>query len=1562
MALAPKPTALKDNSFWGVVKNTVTGIPEAAKNLGTGIIEANVGKAFGDERLNQSNAGIAANTVLGAPAAAKDLFFPTRGYTEEQLGKANPGFWDTVTGLQKNVAEVSSSLGKLGADATGAIPGVQNFWGAVAKTKVGDALGKTGEAIADFAVPENVEQAKAMRFGDIASSLPGGTTKAVETAAAKEAPKVFEGFADVSTKLLEKLKGRSEVSKQFIADATNASDLKQPERDLIRKALEDEGDKVDVPAFADKVKAELLPLERTSHEDFNPNLDEAGENYHEDGGGTPIYENVVLPDELRGPIANYSEHVYESPVETSAGSVHFSRVNQEPRNYFGHTRVEDLPDNGTRRVIEVQSDLFQKGRLDNEGVRADYERMDKQLANQGLEWDPEIKADWEKKMVVSDAEINKLKPYQNNAAHFRMIREEVKQAALDGKTKLQFPTGETAMKIEGLGTSENWVRPLDEGGYARIKPEELKVGQQVSQGRDPLNDNWIITDVLGDGKFKAVPRSRMDDIRDSIAHEYPNEPNVSDSDLLKESRVLEHEEQFDISGKVDTENPIYKFYEKEVGKYLKNKYDAKVVTDPQGVKWYELNLKPEHKSAPVEAFGVGAGIQSQTDDQGNVTGVSFDPMNAALGIGAISGSRRLLRPGELPKLSPKEVGSLRSLSKEVPPPVSASTGGGSGLPPKGPVSLTQNIPPDFNPDKYVKEQVAAREKARVGDKPGVAGKIKSFLADAKAKIVDSSSPIEDVLYDATKKAGIKLKPSEDIHNQIDRVLRAPTIAGQFAADNGIVDVIKNVDDADALDQYLIAKHAIGLDTEGVTTGRNLAKDEALVKALGPKYQAEAKVVADYSKKLLDYSVDTGLVSRELADSLKKKYPDYVPFNRVFADGEEALPKGTGAGPASLSRQTAVQNIKGSTREIESPLRSLMAKTNDVFKQGEKNKAAQTLAGYEKLPGNPFQLQEIKGFVDDATGKKLVTLDDKAKDTISFFDNGEKRTFKTTPEIAQAAKSLNVQQLNILGKILALPVRAARLGLTGVNLPFVASNIAKDQVSAFINADKSLATSVANPVNFTKALFSAIKHDDLYKEMIRAGGGGTSYDISRNQVVETYDRIRAGKKLGSKIAYTVTHPGELIRAAEDIVGRSEELTRLQQFRGTRESLIKEGMSKEEATIAAARAARENTVNFARRGEWGTVLNSAFLYLNAGIQGTRTLLRSLKTKPLATTAKIATAAFMPMAVITAWNLNDPKRKAAYEDIPEWEKKGNMIIIPPDPTKDDKGNWNVIKVPLSQEVASLVGMVRKPIEQANGLDSLKFKDVASSILGTVSPINPLDDGAISNVVPQAIKPTLESTMNKSLYTGAPQVPQGLDKLSPENQVKDYTSGTARKIGGALNASPIKVEEFIKGTFGGVGSQALNASDQALAATGIIPKNQIGGVSIPEGITKRFAKARGGELENKAYGALDKAAAAKGDYKTENVRPIYDKAQALIAAGDTAGAQALVNNLSDKDYDIYKAIKTSEKSKTTTGLERELLPTYTKIQELKAGGKDDEAQQLVDDMTDDEYHAYTLLKNKLQ
>lgn len=737
-------------------------------------------------------------------------------------------------------------------------------------------------------------------------------------------------------------------------------------------------------------------------------------------------------------------------------------------------------------------------------------------------------------------------------------------------------------------------------------------------------------------------------------------------------------------------------------------------------------------------------------------------------------------------------------------------------------------------EKYVAEQVTSRESARKAETLGIKGKTKSFLANVKAKLVDFTAPIEDVLNATTKKNKISLLPEDDIHNQIDRVLRSPTLAGQFAKDNGLVKLIREVDNLDNLDQYLIARHAIELDKRGIKTGRDLIKDQALIKEFASKYEKYSKIISNYSQKLLDYSVESGLINKGLADILKVRYPNYVPFQRVFSELEKTQGIGT-SGVASLSKQNIIQKIEGSEREIESPIESLLTKTNDAFKQGEKNLAGKMLAGYEHLPGNPFQLKEIKN--GEIGGKS----------TISFFDNGEKRIFETTPEVANAAKALNVQQLNILGKIFALPTRIARVGITGINLPFIGANIAKDQVTAFINSNHGLKTSLANPANFLRSLFSAVGHDKLYQEMVRSGGAGTSFDISRNQVAQTVKGIRASKNVGTKILYTVRHPSELLKAVENIIGRGEELTRIQQYRGTKEALLEKGMSEKSAMTAAARQAREATVNFARRGEWGTVLNSAFLYLNASIQGTRTLLRNLKTKPLQTGIKIIIAALLPVATATAWNLSDPKRKEAYDDIPEYEKQNNIIIIPPNPTKDEKGKWNVIKIPLSQEINNLVSLARRPIEAAYGLDPLKFGDFAQALIGTVSPIAPTKGSILSTLTPQALKPTIEAATNRSLFTGYPQVPASLEKLSPENQIKKTTSQFAIFMGKKLGVSPIKIDEFVKGTFGGVGSQIT------------------GQQNVIEAVYARFGKAQGGASENKEVSDIQKSLQRQADTRSE-------------------------------------------------------------------------------------------------
>ena len=431
----------------------------------------------------------------------------------------------------------------------------------------------------------------------------------------KDVSKRFEGFEDLSTKILSKLEGRDFVSKQFVEDMTNSADVKQVERELFREVLKGmDGNQISVQELADIVKSELLPLSSTTSGKHNTRDPQTGL-YRSDSSR---YEGVTLPNDLRGPIANYSERVYQSPIKTSAGDIHFKGDNVP--NYFGHTRTEDTIDN-VRRLIEVQSDLFQKGRLEEESFGGDTFVIgeNEYIVNEILPGeDPQIgiinpdgtskitflsKLKPEIRSKIQDP--TKLQPYRNTWFQ-RMIREEVKRAAQDSKNSLLLPTGETAMKVEGLGGTGTGTFWFDEGSDGDLTPNDLKVGKTLTQGDgDPdgmaAYDEWVITEVLGDGKFKAIPSDRGDFLM--VDDELKQQGFDSEGNEVDEDVDQTFVEQFDISGKIDEQNPIFRFYEKEVQKFLKREYpNMEVITDERGVTWYKVPLTEDMGKSPILAF------------------------------------------------------------------------------------------------------------------------------------------------------------------------------------------------------------------------------------------------------------------------------------------------------------------------------------------------------------------------------------------------------------------------------------------------------------------------------------------------------------------------------------------------------------------------------------------------------------------------------------------------------------------------------------------------------------------------------------------------------------------------------------------------------------------------------------------------------------------------------------------------------------------------------------------------------------------------------------------------
>lgn len=90
------------------------------------------------------------------------------------------------------------------------------------------------------------------------------------------------------------------------------------------------------------------------------------------------------------------------------------------------------------------------------------------------------------------------------------------------------------------------------------------------------------------------------------------------------------------------------------------------------------------------------------------------------------------------------------------------------------------------------------------------------------------------------------------------------------------------------------------------------------------------------------------------------------------------------------------------------------------------------------------------------------------------------------------------------------------------------------------------------------------------------------------------------------------------------------------------------------------------------------------------------------------------------------------------------------------------------------------------------------------------------------------------------------------------------------------------------------------------------------------------------------------------QEVYPFYQKALKLQQEGKNDEAQVVVDSLGDKGYDVYKKIVAKEKTKVSTEAKKEAPATYQKLKKLVRAGKKDEANQLLNSLTDAQYKAY--------
>ena len=632
------------------------------------------------------------------------------------------------------------------------------------------------------------------------------------------------------------------------------------------------------------------------------------------------------------------------------------------------------------------------------------------------------------------------------------------------------------------------------------------------------------------------------------------------------------------------------------------------------------------------------------------------------------------------------------------------------------------------------------------------------------------------------------------------------------------------EELDELNLYLIARRAMDLNLRGIETGIGQKDAVMTTKNLAPKWQERANRVYKYIDGLMQYAVDSGLVSEEAYIKMRKLDPHYVPFQREFPIDDRPTAR-------KLSPNQVVKRIKGSDRRIIPVYETLLKETANIIVNSDKNVIMQKIAALAEMEGSGKYIERVESkkkvtlpngaslimpkedniirsttveIVDPQTGN-LITFGEMADEfwvrkagdkrtEITVMRGGEPYVYEVSPEFANIANGLTPQDINVLWKIFSAPASTLRAGAT-LTPEFMIKNAIRDNIEAFINS-RGLYIPF---VDQAKGGYHLTRSDKELRDWQNAGGSLANF-IPRDRaslqkrikkINKNYDLVRSTGYVGAAWNQIKNvNPANIARLSSEAV---EDSTRLGAYEVNKKYFNKQGYGEYDAKLAAAFESREATLDFARIGAEVRGLNAIIPFLNAGIQGTDKMARNIINHPVKTTAALSVV-LLPSLYFYFANKGDKD----IENLNSTIKDTNWI------TKID---GKMVKIPKPQNAIPFLTMFERTLEST---PDTWWTNMNSGMADY------LELNVWSNV-PAALQPIVEKERNKTSYLGINLIPAEVENLMPEYQYTSASSETAKwlsktlaKIGISNSyTSPIVIDQFVRDWTGGTGQYILNGLD---------------------------------------------------------------------------------------------------------------------------------------------------------
>ena len=529
---------------------------------------------------------------------------------------------------------------------------------------------------------------------------------------------------------------------------------------------------------------------------------------------------------------------------------------------------------------------------------------------------------------------------------------------------------------------------------------------------------------------------------------------------------------------------------------------------------------------------------------------------------------------------------------------------------------------------------------------------------------------------------------------------------------------------------------------------------------------------------IDLMVSTGRITKEQGQFWKDN-EDYVPFDRVFEDGPSTPKFVRGKGLAVLN---TYPNLAGSLgRPVRNVLDAYANKLSGMVEDTMRNNASVKLLETMELGGFAREIPKPEA----AQNQNLVVP--------RLFRDGKPVFFEVQNEYDMLAFMQAPEIMNGLTKALGATARVLRISITAMP-PFAIKQVVDDaQRAAFYSGvQRPLAVAMKTLYNFPKVFFGELtgRKSVAVKRMEELGIIG-DYDFNIYEPVADIEKeIGATKR---NVAKKVFHRLEQLTKASDLAARL--------------AVYEETMRETKGDELLSQTRARELINFTRRGSSPTMRTAARVipFFNAYAQGMDVLYRAASGIDGSSSGERSAARKMFMsrvAIMTAFGfayalaMSDDE---GYENATD-EVRDNNWLLP--------GGF---KIPVPKELAFIFKSIPERVVQYMKRSGTDEEQAITAALGSTVKAA-FSAYSSPTAVPSLIRPVLENMTNYSFFLQRELESASMQRREPGFRSTSTTSELAKALGETTNISPIKIDNFLRGTFGMAGSTTLLMTDALL------------------------------------------------------------------------------------------------------------------------------------------------------